>query len=277
MRDLSDRVAVVTGAASGIGLAMCERFAAEGMNLVMADINGTALAEAAERLSSTTGVQTRAEVVDVSNWDSVDNLASRAYERFGAVHILCNNAGVLAPRMPAWQLAVEDWKWVIGIDLWGAIHGAKAFLPRMLESGEPGHIVNTSSVAGLLPNPYNAAYSVAKYGVVSLSEALILGLRDLNAPIGVSCLCPGPVATPLRNTSADMRHDGDAGFSLSVPSNSVTPAEVAELVLGAITNDRFWIFSQSETRDRVAARSRGIIETDEVQWWPVASTLGSTA
>jgi NAD(P)-dependent dehydrogenase (short-subunit alcohol dehydrogenase family) len=263
MRELAGRAAVVTGAASGIGLAMCERFAAAGMNLVMADINESALAEAAERLSQSAAVETLTAVVDVSKWESVENLASLAYERFGAVHVLCNNAGVLAPSMPAWELSLEDWDWVLGIDLWGVIHGVKAFLPRMLDGGQPGHIVNTASVAGVLPYPYSASYSVAKYGVVALSESLILGLRDRGAPIGVTALCPGPVSTGLRNSSADMRPAGPEGFNLSLNADAAAPAETANAVLDAITRDRFWVFP-SQDYHRVAARSHGIIETDEI-------------
>ncbi len=264
MRELKGRVAVVTGAASGIGLAMAERFAAAGMHVVMADINEVAVAEAAERVSQTAGVEVLPVMVDVSSWENVDELASRAYDRFGAVNILCNNAGVVAPKMLPWELSMKDWNWVIGIDLWGAIHGMKAFLPRMLSSGVPGHIVNTASVAGVVPYPYNASYSVAKYGVVSLSESLILALRDQGAPIGVSALCPGPVLTPLRNTSATMRPDGATGFNLTDNPNASTPAEIAELVLDAVMADRFWIFSQPEFTDRVAVRAQGIIETDDV-------------
>jgi NAD(P)-dependent dehydrogenase (short-subunit alcohol dehydrogenase family) len=277
MRELKGRVAVVTGAANGIGLAICERLAAAGMNLVMADINETALAEAAEQLSRSAAVETLPVVVDVSKWDSVENLASLAFERFGAVHVLCNNAGVVSPKMPVWELSLADWDWLLGIDLWGVIHGVKAFLPRMLDDGQPGHIVNTASIAGVLPQPYNGSYTVAKYGVVALSESLILGLRDRGAPVGVSALCPGPVSTSLRSSSASMRPDGAAGFNMSQNPDAMTSEEVAEVVFEAIINDRFWVFPQSHYRDKVAARSRGIIETDEVLWSPDAWSLRSKA
>ena len=166
--------------------------------------------------------------------------------------------------MPVWELSLDDWERLLGIDLWSVIHGVKAFLPRMLDGGEPGHIVNTASVAGVLPYPCSAAYSVAKYGVVALSESLILGLRERGAPVGVSALCPGPVSTNLRNSSANMRPAGPAGFNLSQNPDTMTPAEVAEIVFEAIANDRFCVFPEPQYHDRVAGRSRGIIKTDEV-------------
>jgi NAD(P)-dependent dehydrogenase (short-subunit alcohol dehydrogenase family) len=277
MRELKGRVAVVTGAASGIGLALSERLAAAGLNLVLADINADAVTEAAERLSRTAAVETLPVVVDVSKWESVENLASRAYERFGVVNVLCNNAGVVSPKMPVWELSLDEWHWLLGIDLWGVIHGVKAFIPRMLEGGQPGHVINTASVSGVLPYPDNASYSVAKYGVVSLSESLLLGLRGRDAPVGVSVLCPGPVATTLRDSSAKMRPGGSAGFNLTQNPNAKAPAEIAQVAFDAIVDDRFWVFPQPEFRDRIAARARGIVETDEVLWEPDSWNARSSA
>ena len=196
MESLRDKVAVVTGGASGIGLAMAERFLAEGMKVVIADVEAAALSPAAERLG-TDGAEVLAVQTDVTVWADVEALAEAAYERYGAVHVVCNNAGVVT-RGAAWEQSLEDWQWVIGVDLWGVIHGVKAFVPRMLASGEPGHVVSTASIAGLFAMPTIAPYNVAKVGVVALSETLHHDLRAAGSSIGVSVLCPGVVPTRHR-------------------------------------------------------------------------------
>jgi NAD(P)-dependent dehydrogenase (short-subunit alcohol dehydrogenase family) len=173
MEELHGRVAVVTGAASGIGLALCERFAAEGMRLVMADVDPARLEESVGELKEASGADVIAVPADAASWDSVEALALRAFAEFGAVHVLCNNAGVTR-LAKTWELTLEEWRWVLGVNLDGVFHGIKAFVPRMIEKGEPGHVVNTASVSGLMPYQGVAAYAASKYGAVGLSETLAL-------------------------------------------------------------------------------------------------------
>src|SRR5262249_10948610 len=169
MKQLKDRVAVVTGAASGIGLALAERFAAEGMKVVMADIEKPALASAADRLRKT-GAAVLATEVDVSRPEHVERLAHETYRAFGAAHVLCNNAGV-AVLGAVHEHTLADWQWVINVNLWGVIHGVRVFVPRMLAGGDEGHIVNTASMAGLTTAPFMSVYDVTKHAVVALSES----------------------------------------------------------------------------------------------------------
>ena len=259
--DLPGRVAVVTGAASGIGFALCERFAAEEMRIVMADVDPARLETASRKLDA------EVEVVstDASRSEDVDALARRAIARFGAVHVLCNNAGVTRPG-PAWELTLEQWEWVIGVNLWGVIHGIKAFVPGMIERAEPAHVVNTASVGGLVAFPQLAAYSAAKAGVVALSESLAHDLRAHGAPVGVSVLCPGPVATGFRAHSRELQ-PGAEEQPLAKAVGDVdwrTPGDVAAQVVDAIVHDRFWILTHPAYNEAIERRCRGIVETGEV-------------
>ena len=188
MKTFRDRVAVVTGAASGIGLALAERFAAEGAKVVMADIEASALATAAEGLRRK-GARLLATRVDVSRPEDVERLARETYDAFGAAHVLCNNAGV-AVIGAVHEHTLADWQWVINVNLWGVIHGVRAFLPRMLGGGDEGHIVNTASMAGLTTAPFMSVYDVTKHGVVALSESMYKELQVTGAPIGVSVRLP---------------------------------------------------------------------------------------
>ncbi len=194
VEELSGRVAVVTGAASGIGLAMAQRFAAEGMRVVLSDVEPGPLEQA------TAGLRGAATTSAASSPTSRGGRRSTAWPRatidaFGAVHVVCNNAGV-ATRGRRGTLTLDDWRWVLGVDLWGVIHGVRAFVPRLLEQGEGGHIVNTASMTGVLPVRGLAGYSVAKTGVVALSEVLALDLEAEEAGVGVSVLLPGFIADP---------------------------------------------------------------------------------
>jgi NAD(P)-dependent dehydrogenase (short-subunit alcohol dehydrogenase family) len=259
--DLRGRVAVVTGAASGVGFALCELFAAEGMRVVMADVDAGRLEASVEQLDA----DAEAVPTDAARSDDVDTLARRAVERFGAVHVLCNNAGVTRPGR-AWELTVEQWEWVIGVNLWGVIHGIKAFVPGMIERGEPAHVVNTASVGGLVAFPQLAAYSAAKSGVVALSESLAHDLRAHGAPVGVSVLCPGPVATGFRANSRALQ-PGAEKQPLAEAVGDVdwrTPADVAAQVVDAIVHDRFWILTHPAYNEAIERRCRGIVETGEV-------------
>ncbi len=198
MKDFKDRVAVVTGAASGIGLALAERFAAEGMKVVMADVEADALARAAEPIKEKAPVL--ATRVDVSKPDDVERLAAETYATFGAAHVVCNNAGV-AVIGAVHEHSLADWEWVLGVNLWGVIHGVRAFVPRMLAGGQHGHIVNTASIAGLTNSPFMSVYNVTKHGVVALSESMYKEFQATGAPIGVSVVCPGLINTNIMSSS----------------------------------------------------------------------------
>jgi NAD(P)-dependent dehydrogenase (short-subunit alcohol dehydrogenase family) len=263
MDDLTGRTAVITGAASGLGRAMAERMAAEGMRLVLADIEPGPLDDLARALGDA-GTEVVTQVTDVSRADDIDRLAEVAFDHFPAVDVLCNNAGVVK-RARSWELTRDDWRWVLGVDLWGVIHAVRAFVPRMLEQAGGGHIVNTASMSGLLPIPNLAAYSVAKAGVVALSEALQLDLDAEGATIGVSVLCPGFIATRI----TDSERNRPAGLAATAPVPAVArttagvqatmdAAEVAGHVLDAIRANRFWILTHDAYRDVIRDRAAGI-------------------
>jgi NAD(P)-dependent dehydrogenase (short-subunit alcohol dehydrogenase family) len=261
MDELRGRVAVVTGAASGIGLALSERFAGEGMRVVMSDVDAARL----DRAAASVDGDVEPVAADVSRWEDVEALATRAVERFGIAHVLCNNAGVTRPA-PAWELTLDEWDWLLGVNVRGVVHGIKAFLPDMIERGEPAHIVNTASVGGLLAYPGLAAYSAAKYGVVGLSESLHHDLRAADAPIGVSVLCPGPTETEFRTHSRALHPEGAQG---DLPGEydgvvRIPASHVAAQVVDAIRANRFWILTHPAYRSSIEQRCRGIVETDEV-------------
>ena len=271
MDRLRDRVAVVTGAASGIGLAMVERFAAEGMKIVMADVETAALDAAA------TTVRPKAPAVltvsvDVSRAEDVERLARETYAAFGAVHVVCNNAGV-AVIGAVHEHSLADWQWVIGVNLWGVIHGVRAFVPRMLAGGDEGHIVNTASIAGLSTAPFMSVYDVTKHGVVALSESMFKEFEATGAPIGVSVVCPGLINTNImrsaRNRPSELADEGKSGpmaqqFGQGLGerlTRGYPPSEVADQVLRGIREKRFYVVpAQPEVLEAVTVRARDIIE-----------------
>jgi NAD(P)-dependent dehydrogenase (short-subunit alcohol dehydrogenase family) len=264
MDELRGRVVVVTGAASGIGLALCELFAAEGMRVVMADVDPGRLQESADSVAAGSDAEVIAVPTDASRWESVEALAQRAVDRFGSVHVVCNNAGVQRPTK-AWECTLEDWNWLVGVNLNGVFYGIKAFVPAMVARGEPGHIVNTASVGGLLAYPELAPYSATKYGVVGMSESLYHDLRHEGAPIGVSVLCPGAVATRFRAHSRQLRPGGAVEEIADISTTvAIPPSDVAAQVVDAVRNDRFWIITHPAYREFIERRCRGIVETDEV-------------
>jgi NAD(P)-dependent dehydrogenase (short-subunit alcohol dehydrogenase family) len=258
---LHGKVAVVTGGASGIGLALAQRFGAEGMRLVIADVEEGVLDEATENLRDN-GLDVIALRCDVSRAEDIERLAEQTYDAYGACHVLCNNAGVVH-RALAWEQTVADWEWVLGVDLWGVIHGLRAFVPRMLAGGEVGHIVNTASTAGLMAFPSIASYDVAKAGVVALSECLCADLGSVGAPIGVSVLCPGVVRTRIYESE---RNRPDAGAAAQFTSGSqrapetIGPEVVADHVVRAIQDERFWILPHPRYGEIVLERARSIAE-----------------
>jgi NAD(P)-dependent dehydrogenase (short-subunit alcohol dehydrogenase family) len=264
----SGKVAVVTGAASGIGLALAERFAACGMHIVLADVDDAGLAAAAAQVGSK-GVDTLVVRTDVSSADSVQALADATFDRFGAAHVVCNNAGVTSAADP-WFGPIAAWEWVVGVNLWGVVHGVRAFLPRLIAQGE-GHIVNTASIAGLLPG-FGPNYDASKHAVVALTEDLYRSMKTAGLPIGVSVVCPGWVRTKIldaeRNWPAVLGDRPEAAFGSSVVrkhvgraiDEGITPAAVADLVADAITDGRYWVFPQPDFVDLVVRRWHGIAE-----------------
>ena len=260
------KVAVVTGAASGIGFALAERFARAGLDIVLADIEHDAL-QAAEQKIADLGVKTLAVPTDVSDEAAVQALAAAAFDRFGAVHMVCNNAGVESDADP-WFGPVSSWQWVLGVNLWGVIHGIRAFLPLMAAQSE-GHFVNTASIAGLYPG-FAPSYDASKHAVVAISENLYRAMQVAGLPVGVSVLCPGWVRTSImdaaRNWPARLGDAPPPAFTAGVIGphvrqaidEAITPAAVAELVSDAVSGDRFWVFTDQQFVDLVARRWRGI-------------------
>lgn len=216
MHDFEGKVAVITGGASGLGLAMAKRFGAAGMKVVIGDIETGALADAEAALQAS-GIEAIGRRTDVARSDDLEALADAAYERFGAVHILANNAGVGGSPGAMWELSEADWRWVIDVDLWSVIHGVRAFVPRMISSGEEGHVINTASVAGLISGAVGGPYTVAKFGVVALSEQLYFELGRAQHPIGVSVLCPGFVNTRIYDSGRNRQE------SYGQPGNEQSP------------------------------------------------------
>jgi len=265
LKDLAGKVAVVTGAAGGIGLAMTEAFLGEGMKVAMADVDATALDDTAGRLAAA-GADVLPVVTDVRDGDSVRHLAEATYERYGTAHVVCNNAGVSAAA-PPWELTEGEWKWVLDVNLWGVIHGTRTFVPRFLEQGE-GHIVNTASLAGLITGVLSA-YSVSKHAVVALSESTYFSLQMAGASIGVSVLCPGFVRTRIweseRNRPADVVPGREADPTLNdigkaLVQAGIDPAEVGKAVVEAVKTDRFYILTHEDSRGAVARRTQDILE-----------------
>ena len=271
MEVFEGRVAVVTGAASGIGLALAQRFAAEGMKVVMADVEAAALDNAAAVVRATARAVLPVRV-DVSRPEDVERLAGETYAAFGAAHVVCNNAGV-AVLGAVHEHSLADWQWVIGVNLWGVIHGVRAFLPRMLAGGDEGHIVNTASMAGLTTAPFMSVYDVTKHGVVALSESMYKELTLSGAPIGVSVVCPGLIDTSIvrssRNRPESLADEGKAGPMAQAFGQSLSdrlaggypPSEVAKQVVAGIREGRFYIVpAQPDVKGNIAIRANDLLE-----------------
>jgi NAD(P)-dependent dehydrogenase (short-subunit alcohol dehydrogenase family) len=268
MRLEPGKVAVVTGAASGIGLALSERYAKAGMQVVLADVDESGLAAAAETVGAH-GVETLTVLTDVSDESSVQALAAAAIERFGTVHVVCNNAGVVS-QADAWFGPLSAWTWVFGVNLWGVIHGVRAFLPTLAAQGE-GHIVNTASIAGLLPG-FGAAYDATKHAVVALTEDLYLAMKGSGLPVGVSVLCPGWVRTNIldaeRNWPGELGAEPERaigsdivlGHVRRVIDEGMPPAAVADLVADAVQEERFWVLPHPDFVEVAVRRWHDIAE-----------------
>ena len=267
MKELKGKVAAVTGAASGLGRAMALAFADEGMNVALADV-----ADLKETLSlvEARGVRTASMKVDVSKAEDVEAFAALADRELGGAHVVCNNAGV-SPLGAAWETSVDDWRWIMGVNLWGVIHGVRSFVPRLMARGE-GHVVNTASVAGIINPPGSGAYNVTKHAVVALSETLHHDLRERGSKVGVSVLCPAYVPTGI----ADSERNRPAGFAATprskemearaamlrkaVQSGRLTADDVAKAVVAAVKEERFYILTHPRIKGAIEARMRDILD-----------------
>jgi NAD(P)-dependent dehydrogenase (short-subunit alcohol dehydrogenase family) len=269
MQIVAGKVAVVTGAASGIGRAMARAFGAAGMQLALADVEAGALREARDEIRAN-GVDAAAFVCDVSQADAVEKLAEDVRSAFGGIHVVCNNAGVFLGGT-TWGTSRNDYEWVLNVNVWGVIHGIRTFVPILLEQDEPAHVVNTASMAGLTTGPLTAAYFMSKHAVVSLSESLYheLALRP-GCPVGVSVVCPELVRTRIfqadRNRPPHLKRDAEDDLPAetkqietvvsNMAASGLDPRELAERTLAAIRENRFWVLPPEGDPWREAARLR---------------------
>jgi len=273
MKDFQGKVAVITGAASGIGRAIADKCAAEGMKVVLADINEKGLADAEAELKET-GATVLAIPTDVSKEYEIKELAQKALDQFGGVHLLVNNAAVYTTGT-VWENTVSDWEWVLGVNLMGVINGVRIFVPIMIEQDTEAHIVNVSSMTGLTRSSNLGTYTVSKHGIVALSETLFYELAAMDAKVKVSILCPGTVNTPVadaaRRRFVEMRdvpgerkmtsEDEELIERLSQAFNKgIDPEEVAGKVFDAIREEKFYIITHPEQKVRVKRRMDGILE-----------------
>jgi NAD(P)-dependent dehydrogenase (short-subunit alcohol dehydrogenase family) len=272
MKELNGRVAVITGAGSGFGREFARIGARSGMRLVLADVQADALAAIVDELRQTT--QVIGEVVDVADTDDVQRLADRAFAEYGNVHLLMNNAGVGGGGY-LWESTANDWQWVMGVNLMGVVHGVRHFVPRMLAAnarGEPGHVVNTASMAGWLCPPLMGVYNVSKHAVVALTETLFHDLRLADSTIGVSLLCPAFVPTGISNShrnrppslrdgveATSSQQQAQAAVAKAVTHGKITAEQVAELTFDAIRDDRFYVFTHPRIMPGVEARFAAVL------------------
>jgi NAD(P)-dependent dehydrogenase (short-subunit alcohol dehydrogenase family) len=271
MKEVHGKVAVVTGAASGIGRGMCEAFVAAGMRVVLADVEQDALEHTTESLRAC-GADVHAVMTDVAKPEQVEALADETLRRYGAVHVVCNNAGVATETLPSWSGTLDDWNWVLGVNLMGVIYGVRTFLPILINQGAGGHIVNTASLAGLVTGG-NIAYAVTKFGVVALSEGIYLELKQGGYRPSISVLCPGFVNTnildcarnrppELADTAAPMTGpivDAFREWFTEQLKQGLSPRTVGEQVLAAIRDDRFYILTHPDWNPLIERRMQAIL------------------
>lgn len=273
MQDFAGKVAVITGAASGIGKALTEKCIAEGMHVVMADIEQAVLDEVAADLQTTTNNQVVPVLANVALEAELSKVLDEAVGQLGGVHLLFNNAGV-GGGGNAWTATQKDWDWVLGVNLWSVIYGLRVFVPQMLKQNEPCHIVNTASVAGLIGGSTNALYSVTKHGVVALTENLSVDLQAEGAQIGCSVLCPGFVNTNIfnsgRNRPAELANaeapaaptaEDEARLAMfqEILRQGMQPPEIADIVFDAIRADRLYILTHDHFAEMIRTRADNIV------------------
>jgi NAD(P)-dependent dehydrogenase (short-subunit alcohol dehydrogenase family) len=276
MKEFKDKVAVITGAASGIGRGIAERCVVEGMKIVLADINEEDLGKAETELRALGGTVLSVRT-DVTNRNDLELLARKTLDSLGEVHLLVNNAGVGAGG-PPWEATWHDWEWVIGVNLWGVIHGVKIFTPIMLAQNTDCHIVNTASLAGLVMGGYLAPYAVTKHAVVALSESLYLALEERKALVKVSVLCPGFVKTnilnsqrnrpvELQNEPLEMSPQAQAylDFMNAAVEAGISPHKVADQVFEAIKEEKFYILTHPEWLPVIKLRVDNLLRTENPQ------------
>jgi NAD(P)-dependent dehydrogenase (short-subunit alcohol dehydrogenase family) len=272
MQEFKDKVAVITGAASGLGLAMARRFAREGMKLALGDVEEDPLRRVEQEFRRSS-VPVLAIRTDVSRGHDVERLAEKTLATFGAVHIVCNNAGV-GPGGVVWENTTADWEWVLGVNVWGVIHGVRVFVPIMLRQNTPCHVVNTASVAGLLSVPGMGIYCVSKHAVVTLTECLYHDLAARGSKVGVSLLCPAYVPTGIadseRNRPAMLHNtprprspedlERERQMRHAVESGRVSAEDVAQMVFDSIVNQRFYILTHPRIKVAIEARVQDIVQ-----------------
>ncbi len=267
MKELNGKVAAVTGAASGLGRSMALAFAAEGMHVALADVDETSLSSVQEEVLAK-GVRAISLKVDVSHAEQVEAFCDHTLARLGGVHVVCNNAGV-SPLGAVWEASLADWQWILGVNLWGVIHGVRAFAPRLIAQNE-GHIVNTASVAGLISPPGSGAYNVTKHAVVTLSESLLHDLRSRGSAVGVSALCPAYVPTRISESERNRPHASspksdetlarEAMLKKAVASGKVSADQVAQAVVAAVKENRFYILTHPRIKGAIRARMEDVLE-----------------
>ena len=273
MKEFKDKVAVITGAASGIGLGIAKRCVQEGMKVVLADIEQPALIQAEEELTAMGGT-VLSIMTDVSKLDQVEELAKKTLETFGTVDLLCNNAGVAAGRS-IWESSISDWEWVIAVNLWGVIYSIRTFIPIMLSQDTECYIVNTASMTSFLQNHLSACYQVTKHALLGLSEHLYESLALQGAKIKTSVLCPGFVKTGILRSTRNRQEEFEGSFSVKLMSPEVeeaawkklesdftlyTPEQIADILFNAIEEEKFYILTNPELDEMVRRRMDDILQ-----------------
>lgn len=279
MQDFEAKVAVITGAASGIGRGLARQCAAEGMRIVLADVDTSGLDEISQELSGG-GAEVLVVSTDVRNCEAVEKLAQASLDAFGAIHLVFNNAGVMLGGY-AWERSEDDWRWVMDVNFFGVVNGLRVFMPILLEQGERAHMVNTASIGGLMVGPFLSPYIVSKHAVVALTESVYYELKTLETDVRISALCPGPIATGItrserirpedRSERAPLRSEAERTFDSILTEGvqaGLDPDQVGPMVFGALREDRFWIYTHPMAEESVLPRTRSIIEGSDPVYAP---------